>query len=372
MALRHAGIGVASLLAAMTMQAQGVCIDPGSAFGVTGYQCASCSFRREGATAIWQFGAEPVVTAVTEWSVLKPGDVVLAIDGRPITTAEGARLFVSPPSAQRRVRVRQFAVGRPDTTVAAQLYTSISVRRNGANTALSATARCDGGVVWLSRPGDTVQVRGDSVIIVDGRPVPAGGRARGGGAGRGEGLGVRGGSGRMDLSPAMLDSMRARLEAARAGAGGRGLRPDVRDSSRDQDVVARVLEELDNLYRALERTGRFGIAVSCSPSCNKVSGADGIDYWKYDVAPTIAEVRKNSPAERAGLVAGDMIVSVDGIPIYTDAGSHKLAQAMYSATEIRLVVRRGAQEFTYQLQAPLEGGRGGRGGRARGAPPPLS
>lgn len=50
-------------------------VGPGEAFGVTAYQCASCSFKREKDMAPeYSFGAEPMVLQTTSWSQLRSGD----------------------------------------------------------------------------------------------------------------------------------------------------------------------------------------------------------------------------------------------------------------------------------------------------------
>src|SRR5262245_44643663 len=94
-------IATASMLAAMNLQAQDACHGPGVVLGVTGYDCASCGTRTFNGNTLWQFGTEAVVTSVTDWSVLRVGDVIQAVDNQPITTADGARHFSIPPANVR-------------------------------------------------------------------------------------------------------------------------------------------------------------------------------------------------------------------------------------------------------------------------------
>jgi hypothetical protein len=83
-------------------------IGPGAAFGVTAYQCANCGIdQRAGTRTAFQFFAEPVVLAVEEGSPLRPGDIVEAVDGKPITTRAGADAFTYPTRSRSTVTVRR-------------------------------------------------------------------------------------------------------------------------------------------------------------------------------------------------------------------------------------------------------------------------
>ncbi len=93
---------------------------PGEAFGVTAYQCASCSFKRDKDNlAEYSFSAEPIVLEITSWSILRAGDVIEAVNGQPITTRAGADQFTYPRSGE----------------------SVVSVRRSGTRAELRATAR---------------------------------------------------------------------------------------------------------------------------------------------------------------------------------------------------------------------------------------
>lgn len=110
------------LIASPTVSAQvgGVCplivIDgevqptagPGEAFGVIAYQCASCAFKRDkGAAPEYSFNAEPRILATAEWSALRQGDVIEAINGQPITTRAGSDLFTYPSRGESLIAVRR-------------------------------------------------------------------------------------------------------------------------------------------------------------------------------------------------------------------------------------------------------------------------
>src|SRR4051812_17950328 len=85
------------------------CSSPGAVFGVTSYQCASCSFKQGGRTMTiyTSFQTEPIVLTTAKESALQPGDVIEAVNGEPITTAAGAEQFTSPRGGNANVTVRR-------------------------------------------------------------------------------------------------------------------------------------------------------------------------------------------------------------------------------------------------------------------------
>jgi membrane-associated protease RseP (regulator of RpoE activity) len=99
------------LLAAVPATGQGdsdCATGPGAAFGVTAYQCANCGVeQRSGTPTAFQFFAEPVVLEVEDGSPLRPGDIVEAVDGKPITTRAGAHAFTYPTRSRSTVTVRR-------------------------------------------------------------------------------------------------------------------------------------------------------------------------------------------------------------------------------------------------------------------------
>ena len=81
---------------------------PGEGFGVTAYQCASCGFKRDqNNVPEYSFSAEPIVLEVTPWSPLRTGDVIVAVNGHPITTRAGADQFTYPAQVTNEITVRR-------------------------------------------------------------------------------------------------------------------------------------------------------------------------------------------------------------------------------------------------------------------------
>lgn len=71
-----------------------------------------------------------------------------------------------------------------------------------------------------------------------------------------------------------------------------------------------------------------------------------LEYEKGN-SPTVIRVIGGSPAEAAGLVAGDVLVSFDGVP-YATATEDQLSEAkkaMVPGREVRITVRRDGEDM---------------------------
>lgn len=68
-------------------------------------------------------------------------------------------------------------------------------------------------------------------------------------------------------------------------------------------------------------------------------------YGRYVFEPTVAQVQAGSPAERAGFLAGDRFLAVDGSPVETFDDVQRYVSGR-SGDAIEFLVRRGEQEIT--------------------------
>jgi regulator of sigma E protease len=68
-------------------------------------------------------------------------------------------------------------------------------------------------------------------------------------------------------------------------------------------------------------------------------------YGRYVFEPTVAQVQVGSPAERAGFLAGDRFLAVDGEPVETFDDVQRYVSGR-SGDAIQFLVRRGEQEVT--------------------------
>jgi len=322
--------------ATLSAQAGPTCPNgPGSAFGIVAYQCASCGFKQEsGQPASYTFFAEPVVTQVdrsTGFASTRPlyiidglvqgiaavGDVIEAVDGRPITTQAGAALFAYPPPGSHSLTVRR---GRERQVLDVSVPASCDARRTtirGTSKLGSFRARGDS----LRYLGDTVYIRGDSIH-----------------RGSGEGFGAGSGAALADRVSSIVDGVRRGSNGVGGGTGagvGRGVPVIGGDSI---DAISGVPT---NASGASPAVGKFGFAVECKPSCTLRRTPSGEYYYKYDSFPRIIEVRERSAADRAGLRVGDVVTKVEGRSILEDDVLHGSEQR----DQLHITVRRNGKDI---------------------------
>jgi hypothetical protein len=305
------------------LTAQACSFGPGELFGVVAYQCANCGFKREKPDRpSYLFYAEPVITEVKSPGVFRVGDVVEAVDGKPITTTAGADAFTYPGTgdheiAVRRGRVRQAlqvsitgsgcdATTRPSSSTQIQLpkddIEKIEVFKGPA------------AVPYGSPPG--------GVVVISTRPNAS-------------------------ATPAARDSIRAQLRDVFGTPGAFEGRP--------QPIIIvdgiRVSPDLAAALAPLDRTGRFGFAVECKPSCVAATTKEGTlryIYYRYDAFPPVAAIRPGGAAERAGLKVGDLVTKVDGHSIRDEEGARILAK-LDRQDKLSLTVLRGDKELVISI-----------------------
>ena len=81
-------------------------------------------------------------------------------------------------------------------------------------------------------------------------------------------------------------------------------------------------------------------ARTCIPACLGVTMKEG----GIDERPTIDHVRFDSPAERAGLKAGDVFAEIDGHPVGRHDEVKQVLGRKYAGDKVAIVVRRGEVE----------------------------
>lgn len=80
---------------------------PGALFGVGGFSCSNCSFELKDGRTTYTFTSEPVVTSAQQGGSVVNGDVIVAVDGLPITTQAGAERFANPAVGTHVLTVRR-------------------------------------------------------------------------------------------------------------------------------------------------------------------------------------------------------------------------------------------------------------------------
>jgi S1-C subfamily serine protease len=262
---------------------------PGSLFGIQAYQCANCGFKYEnGKRTQYTFFAEPTVTQVERTSNVQVGDVIEAVDGRPITTDGGSEQFTYPATGEHTLTVRR---GRERQEIRMKLETSCYASTTvggGAGFGGSATTASGGRPSSVTRPPGTAS----------------------------------GGS----------------------GSGGSGANVTTAAEVRVVDALSgRAISSATTwAERVNSSTGKFGFGIECEPSCSMKRQPSGDFHYKYDGYPRIVAVVRGTAADRAHLEVGDHIVKVNGRSILEESGVLERAEQQ---NEIRMTVRRDGKDI---------------------------
>jgi hypothetical protein len=323
LAIRFLKAAALSLVASPVVAQDGNCpAGPGAAFGIVGYQCANCGFSRgKGQRASYSFLSEPVVVETVGGSRILAGDVIEAVNGQPITTRNGSDQFTYPAAGENTITVRR---GRDHQTIRISVSSSVCEAvggglRGGVGIGSGAGVGTGSGVSGGTAPG-----AGSGVGAGVGAGSANGTAGRGAGAGAGVGRDVRiRGTVQVD-STVPLIIIDGVVQNGGAGATGSGSAP---------------------------RTGKYGFAVACEPSCTAATDRDGAlayTYYKYDGPPPIVAIRAGSPTERAGVKIGDLLLKIDGRSIVDPEGALALAR-IDKRESVRLTIRRDGKDLDYLI-----------------------
>ena len=116
-----------------------------------------------------------------------------------------------------------------------------------------------------------------------------------------------------------------------------------------QSAIRGIVEDLDTHSRYLDTLDYEDIRITAS---GRYAGV-GLDVTLRDGAPTVIAPIANTPAERAGILPGDVVVAVDGEPVTAD-NYQSMVGRMRGPAGTRVVVavsREGADE---PLDFPLQ------------------
>lgn len=299
---------------------------PGAAFGISAYQCANCGFK-QGDRPIYSFFAEPVVVEANGSTGVTAGDVIEAVNGKPITTSAGAEQFTYPPAGENLITLRR---GRERQTVRATV-----------------AAACDGGTGEAQFTLDAIErvsvIRGDAAAAKYGSSAASGVVE----------ITTRRSPGTPRPPVSVLDSSRIRVRELAEFSDAMRQRTGV-----DPLIIVDGVPVDARRYRVLDPgayppVGRYGFAVECAKGCTGARGKDGpihYAYNRYEAFPQIVAVRTDSPAGRAGLQPGDLVVKVEGRSVLEDEGARHLGR-LELIEMVRLTVRRGGKDLDYVIRA---------------------
>lgn len=152
-----------------------------------------------------------------------------------------------------------------------------------------------------------------------------------------------------DANRELLSSARMELEVARAQLN-RELQSLL---ARESVVMAWQIDEGDPTWQAGKGIGadrfvffqpsqpRGWLGINFSTSWRTSVDSSGKSVWSFAAYPVIESVEPGSPAERAGLVAGDVLVSMAGRDVVR--GSAPFSELLQPGAVLPIEVRRGSQ-----------------------------
>ena len=290
---------------------QGVCGSDGRGrivpdLGFEDIQCSHCSIQVYADHGRYRFSTEPRVYGIhgTGDGKLREGDVLAAVDGRLITTAEGADRL---GSVRRGERVR------------------LTVRRGGRTHDVEVTAgqRCMEPPVPPLPPRPPVaprppRVPREPIAAAPGvPPVPP----------------VPGHPGQPPRPPAPPRTPQA-MHAPAAPI------PPV--------PPVPPLPPIPPSPPVFLPEGWFGFGISCDDCAIRRHGDDVTMFFRE--APSVESVEPGSPAARAGIRRGDVLTHVDGVAITTAEGARRFA-SIRPGQVVTWTYRRGSRAYTARATA---------------------
>jgi hypothetical protein len=311
---RIANALMASMISSAAAQSDGYrgCARPvaEAALGLTTIECLQCSVHSSGADRWVEYGAEPVVRGARPGGPIQSGDVLVAIDGRLITTVAGGlrlahvALFHPTVLTVRRGGQRIDVSVTPIAGCAFSLAVESVVKSVGGGLAALAAARGDSGrqsyTVRLETPGhfrfvpvgnpesDTIQFHFENDTLT-GKPLQP--FTRNG------------------------DTLRYSMHGASVfGPWGQGVM--LTDSAGGNFV--------NGAGDQRAARGWTGFTIFCF-ACTADSSSKGRMVVHFAKSPQVAGVDRGSAAEAAGLRYGLFIREIDGLDLTTPAGARRFS-----------------------------------------------
>jgi hypothetical protein len=294
------------------------------AIGVSEFSC-DCSFE-QGDDRTWRFRGEPVIRAVSPDGPadgkLRPGDVIVAVDGMLITTrSAGIRMAKLQPRVPVSLSVRRNnreiqvqivpdepceppvppAAPRAVKSPAPAASTRVAPRPPQAPTA---TARPSVPAVPAATPAPA--------SVVELQPLAW------------FGFGISCHNCTLDIN--------SRRDLERAESELRALRG--RESARHEQT-----RQLEARVADLRKSA---------------------SSWSFAEYPTIYSVDPGSPADKAGLRRGDVLLKIDGVSLLTPEGGRRFG-AMEPGQDVAWTYRRGGAEKNVRMTAVVRPGVDARG-----------
>lgn len=95
--------------------------------------------------------------------------------------------------------------------------------------------------------------------------------------------------------------------------------------------------------------GWFGFGISCNCVIRRAKESESA-VWEFNDPPEVYSVEAGSPADRAGLRRGDVLLDIDGIELTTDEGGRRFG-AVKPGQEVHFTYRRGGETRSATITA---------------------
>jgi len=276
--------------------------------GISEVSC-DCSVEARGARTLWTFRGEPVIEAVAGGGPaagkLRAGDVLVAINGSLITTGAARELM----SALRPGQPVTLTIRRGDRTL------DVRVTPEEACEPLSRAAvapRVAGRPSPAAEIATPVPPRGAAPV----RPAPAAAEPPSG-------------------PPPVLSTAWFGFGISCTECG---------RSLQNQREIERLAQQVSELESGSAADPRLSGLRARLDSLRKSVG------WHFSQYPRVYSVDPQSPADRAGLERGDLLVAVDGFSLLTEEGGRRFETARPGQT-VTWTVQRNNQTRSIQMTA---------------------
>jgi TonB-dependent SusC/RagA subfamily outer membrane receptor len=326
---RHVAMVGALMLTATIAAAQPApsCSGPGIAFGVTSYRCASCGVKQSpGVRTQFVFEAEPVVLETTVASMLEAGDVVVAVDRKPIMTQAGSDAFTYPTASSSIVTVRRG--GQTSDVEATTLACRVDSRAAVASSGEGLLTVVDGVVVPTL--GGVPRSDIESVEVLKG---PLAASLYGANASTGVII-IKTKSGKPP------EGSRQSTE----GVGRQGNAPLIIIDGVPQTVSPAIAATPSQTTNA-----NFGFALECPTSCGRSEWRGMGQPLRFETHPRVVELAPNGAAEQAGMRVGDVVTHIDGQSVLGKQGMQLTGDGR--SRTMRVTVKRAGSEVNFTLNA---------------------
>lgn len=314
--------------------------EPVGDLGIKSLTFEGSMHMQDGEILSMSFHSEPVVLRIDEGGPadgrLREGDVIVSLGGKLITTKAAGRIYAKPPIGEPlAVVVRRGGQERTVTIV------PTATCPDRSEEALEALEVLEVPPLPEVAPAPEVFVAPEAPAV----PLEPG----------------RFSAPRAPRAPApprapRTASERAERDAARAERDAqRALREQERIVTAQEhaiqehaEAVSRHREALREQERAVARAwvedateAYTGLGLSADELEIQAALEEGDDVIVFLTPPEVFSVDEDSPAERAGLLRGDVIVEVDGAEVVTRQGSERLAELEPGRAADLTVLREG-------------------------------